>query len=109
MTDHHHDKYNTTPEFNKLTTENFATRLAQANLASKSHISNFLKKPRFWWETKNLNKKVKSNKTLVLVKNEFKKLQTFDSSLFVSQSYFFKYGAQLYLIFQTLYYTLIIQ
>ena len=47
MTDHHHDKYNTTPEFNKLTTENFATRLAQANLASKSHISNFLKKPRF--------------------------------------------------------------
>ena len=35
ITDHHHDKYITTPEFNKLTAENFAARLVQANLASK--------------------------------------------------------------------------
>ena len=34
------------------------------------------------------------------------KLQTYDSSLFIGQSYFFNDGAQLYLIFQTLYYTL---
>ena len=34
ITDHDHDKYITSPEFNKLTTENFAGRLAQANLAS---------------------------------------------------------------------------
>ena len=34
------------------------------------------------------------------------KLQTCDSSLFISQSYFFNNGAQLYLIFQMLYYTL---
>ena len=33
-TDHDHDKYITSPEFNKLTTENFAGRLAQADLAS---------------------------------------------------------------------------
>ena len=31
ITDHSHDKYFTTPEFNKLTAENFAARLTQAN------------------------------------------------------------------------------
>ena len=49
ISDHDHDKYITTPEFNKLTAENFAARLAQANLASKSDIANFVKKDRFWW------------------------------------------------------------
>ena len=34
MTDNNHDKYITTPEFNKLIAENFAARLAQANLAT---------------------------------------------------------------------------
>ena len=33
--DHNHDKYFTTPEFNKLTAENFVARLAQANLITK--------------------------------------------------------------------------
>ena len=47
ITDHNHDKYITTPEFNKLTAENFAARLAQANLASKNDIANFVKKYRF--------------------------------------------------------------
>ena len=45
--DNDHDKYITTQEFNKSTSENFATRLAQANLASKSDIANFLKKTGF--------------------------------------------------------------
>ena len=35
-----------------------------------------------------------------------KKFQTFDSSLFTGQSYFFNDTSQLYLIFQTLYCTL---
>ena len=49
-----------------------------------------------------MNSKISSNKTKhVLVENELK-LQTFDSSLFISQSYFFNDGAQLYLIFQAL-------
>ena len=47
ISDHYHDKYITTPEFNKLTAEHFATRLAQANLACKSDIANFVKKGRF--------------------------------------------------------------
>ena len=37
----------TTAEFNKLTAENFTARLAQANLASKSNITNFVKKTDF--------------------------------------------------------------
>ena len=36
ITDHKNDRYITTPEFNKLTTENFAGRLAQANLITKT-------------------------------------------------------------------------
>ena len=36
ITDHKHDKYITTPEFNKLTAENFAARLAQANLITET-------------------------------------------------------------------------
>ena len=47
ITDHNHDKYISTPEFNKLTSENFAARLKQANLASKSEITNFLNKTDF--------------------------------------------------------------
>ena len=104
ISDHDHDKYITTPEFNKLTVENFAARLAQANLASKSDIANFVKKTDFDDKLKNLNKKVTSNKTKhLLVENEFKKLQTFDSSLFIGQSYFNNDGAQLYLIFHPIY------
>ena len=38
--DHDHDKYITTQEFNKLTSENFIARLAQANLESKIGIVN---------------------------------------------------------------------
>ena len=38
--------YITNQEFNKFTAENFTGRLAQANLASKSDIANFVKKDR---------------------------------------------------------------
>ena len=62
ITDHDHDKYITTPEFNKLTAENFAARLAQANLASKNDIAALVKKTDFDDKLKNLNKKVTSNK-----------------------------------------------
>ena len=74
ITDHDHDIYVTTPEFNKLTAENFAARLAQANLASKSDIANFVKKnPDFYDKLKDLNKKVTSNETKdFLVENELK-------------------------------------
>ena len=98
----------TTPEFNKLTGENFAARLAQANLASKNDIVNFVKKTDFDDTLKELNKKITSIKTKhVFFKNEFKKSQTFDirHSSFFGQSYYKIDGAQLYLILQPLYYT----
>ena len=53
-TDHDHDKYITTPEFNKLTSENYTARLAQANLAKKSDIANFIKKTGFDNKLKNI-------------------------------------------------------
>ena len=58
ITGHDHDKYIITPEFNKLTAENFAARLAQANLAYKNDIANFVKKTDFDDKLKNLNKKL---------------------------------------------------
>ena len=58
-----HSKYVTTPEFNKITAESFTARLAQANLASKNDIANFLKKTDFYDKLKTLNKKFTSNET----------------------------------------------
>ena len=46
-TDHDHDEYVITQEFNKLTSENFIARLKHANLASKNDIANFVKKTDF--------------------------------------------------------------
>ena len=59
----YHSKYITTLEFNKLTAETFTARLAQANLASKNDISDFLKKKNFDDKLKTLNNKITSNKT----------------------------------------------
>ena len=47
ITDHYHDKYITTPEFNKFTAEIFDLRLKHANLASKGVIDNFINKTDF--------------------------------------------------------------
>ena len=49
-----HAKYITTREFNKLTAENFAARLKQANLVTKSDFDNKLT---------SFNKRIISNKT----------------------------------------------
>ena len=75
ITDHSHDKYITTPEFNKLAAENFAGRLAQANLVTKTDFNDKLK---------NLNKKINSNKTkYLIVENEFKKQKHLIQSILV--------------------------
>ena len=41
LNDDHGNKYITTQEFNRLTAENFAARLKQANLATKAEIADF--------------------------------------------------------------------
>ena len=87
ITDHDHDKYITTPEFNKLTAENFAARLKQVNLVIKTDFD---------------NKLMNHN----LVDNELKKIQTFDSSPFIGQNYFNNDGAQLFLTFQPIFKTI---
>ena len=79
IADHYHDKYITTPEFNKLTSENFAARLKQANLASKNDIANFVNKTDFdnkledvtsnKNELNELSKKVKAISTKRLTKD----------------------------------------
>ena len=53
ITDHSHDKYITTLEFNKLTAENFAARLALENLVTKTDFDDKLI---------NLNKKLTQTK-----------------------------------------------
>ena len=72
---HDHDKYITTQEFNKLTSEHFTARLAQPNLANKSDSDNLVKMAEFDDKLKNLNKNVISNKAKnVLVENELNEL-----------------------------------
>ena len=50
-----HDDYITTPEFNRLTAENFTAWLTQANLVNKTDFDNN--------KLININKKITSNKT----------------------------------------------
>ena len=92
----------TTPEFNKLTAENFAVRLKQASLASKSDIANFVNKTDFDNQVKNvtsnknelnkLSKKVKTISTKVLVKDLIDKFSIINGaksfSLGIFQNYF---------------------
>ena len=95
VSDHNHDKYITTPEFNKLTTENFKARSAQANLVTKTD---------FDVKLQDISKRITSNKKKhLLVENELKKLKTFDLSYFKGKGHFEEDGTQNYLVFQPIY------
>ena len=73
ITDHNHDKYITTPEFNRFTAEIFALRLKRVNLASKSDIANFVNKTDF----DNKLKHITSNKSeLNELSNKVKAIST---------------------------------
>ena len=94
LTDYNHEKYITTPEFNKLTAENFATRLAQANRITKTD---------FDVKLSGLNRKITSNKTKhLLVKNQLKKFKKFDLGYFIEKSRFNEDDVQNYLVFQSI-------
>ena len=95
VSDHSHDKYITTPEFNNLAARTFNARLAQANLVTKTDFDAKLK---------SLNKKINSNKTKhLLFENEIKKLNNFDAAYFRVKNYFDDDGTQNYLVFQSVY------
>ena len=95
LTDHNHDKYIATPEFNTLAADVFNTRLAQASLITKTDFDAKLS---------SLNRKITANKTkYLLVENELKKPRTFDSDYFRGKSHFEEDGTQNYLLFQPMY------
>ena len=72
LSDHNHDKYITTPEFNTVAADVFNAKLVQANLMTNVDFDAKLS---------SLNRKITVNKTKhLLVENEFKKLKTFDLS-----------------------------
>ena len=79
--------FNTSLEFYRLKEENFATRLAQANLASKNNIANFVKKTGFYAKLK-INKKIFQIKHELAVNELKEKTNSLESSLFIGQSYF---------------------
>ena len=92
VTDHNHEKYITTPEFNTLAVDVFNARLAQTNLITKAEFEGKLS---------SLNRKITTNKTKnLVVENELKKLKTFGSSYFIGKSHFEEDGRQNYLVFQ---------
>ena len=70
LTDHNHDKYITTPEFNTLAADVFNARLAQRNVITKTDFDAKLS---------GLNRKITANKSkYLLVQNKLKKLKRFD-------------------------------
>ena len=94
LTDHNHDKYITTSEFNTLAADVFNARLAQANLITKTG---------FDAKMSGLNRKFTATKSKnLLLENELKKLETFDSSYFIGKSHFGEDGTQNYLVFQSI-------
>ena len=94
LTDHNHDKYITTPEFNTLAASVFNARLAQANLITKTEFDAKLS---------SFNRKISANKSKhLLIENEFKKLKTFDSIYYRGKSHFEEDDTQNYLVFQAI-------
>ena len=95
VSDHNHDRYITTPDFNNLAARVFNARLAEANLVTKTD---------FDIKLQSLNKKINSNKTKhLLVETELKKIEKFDAANFRGKNIFDGDGTQNYLVFQPIY------
>ena len=91
LTNHNHDKYITTPEFNTLAASVFNARLAKANLVTKTDFDN---------KISSFDSKIAANKTKdESIENETKKLKTLDLSCFIGKSHFEEDGTQNYLVF----------
>ena len=102
ITGHDHDKYIITQEIDKWTPESFAARLAQANLAIKSDIANFIKNGDFYYKLKNLNKHVLIEKQLSELLKKVKistKYLIYQFSIFIVSKYFYSGMFQNYLVY----------
>ena len=95
ITDHDHDKYITSPEFNTLAASVFNAKIAQANLVTKTDFDAKLKR---------ISDRVTSNASKhLLVENELKKLKTLNLSYILGKNYFEgNDGAQNTVVFQTM-------
>ena len=82
ITDHNHDKYITTTEFNALAADVFNSRLAQPNLIAKTDFD-----AKLW----SLNRKLRQVK---------QRIYLLKMSYFIDKSYFEEDGTQNYLVFQ---------
>ena len=99
--DNNHDKYITTPEFNAFTAEIFDLRLKRANLASKSDITNFVKKTDFDNKQKDVttnknelnerSQKIKARSTKGLAKDLIDKFSTLNGATYFSSGIFENY------------------
>ena len=95
LNNHNLDKYIDTSEFNKLASDVFNARIAQANLITKTD---------FDAKCLSLNRNITQNKSKhLLVENELNELKTFDFSYFIGKSHFGENGTQNYLVFQPMY------
>ena len=84
---HNYNKYIDNAEFNKLAVDVFNTRIAQANLITKTD---------FHAKLSSLSKNITQYKTKhLLVESELKKLKTFYSGYFIRKSHFEEDGAQM--------------
>ena len=94
ITDHNHDKYITTPEFNTLAADVFNARVAAQ--------TDLMKKSEFDFNLKGISDRVTKNKTKhLLVENELKKLKTFGLTYFGGKKSFEgNDGTQNSLVFQ---------
>ena len=98
IANHDHDKYITTPEFNKLTAKKFIARLKQTNLASKRDTTDFFKKTDFdnklkdFTSNKNklneLSKNVKAISTKALTKDLINKISIPNGAKYFSSGIF---------------------
>ena len=92
LTDHNHDKYITTPEFNTLAADVFNARLKQTDLVRKTDFDD---------KSRSRNQEINSNKTKhLLAENELEKLKPLDLSYFKGKSHFKEDVTQNYLVFQ---------
>ena len=87
LTDHKHDEYITTSEFNKLAINVFNARIAQANLITKTDFDAKLS---------TLNRKITANKTRQFINGN-------DLSYYHGKNYFDEDGSLNYYVFQPLF------
>ena len=93
------NKYLTTSDYNKFTSNTLGTKITQKNLVNEYDLNEKIKTLATIEEIKTLAAKGE----LHAEQDKIVKLQTYDLSLFIRQSYFNNDDAQLYLIFHSIY------